>query len=154
MAGNVPSDVVLSHGGLQILEPFLVYDLVPRVDDAEEQTGRGNSTHTGRAAAAVYYVSFPQARNDTMPPVHPRLLFTRDWATSTIGLAFAFWNIPGVASLTFGLGCKRDGPTDVLWATIILSTLCVEDMLVNMDRLKVCRPRAAGVVGKYSVTAW
>jgi hypothetical protein len=125
---SVPSEV-WSRGGLRILTPFLVYDLVPRVDDGEEQ---GEETPRVRVAPlfpAPHSLRF--ATTQRLPSTSTRnftFLFSRDWPVLPLDHLLH----SGTSSVWQHLPSDWDASeTDVVRATLILTRIVREAVFAN-----------------------
>jgi hypothetical protein len=123
---SVPSDV-WSRGGLHILKPFLVYDLVPRVDDGEEQ-----DEATPRVQVAPLFPtshSLKLATTQCLPSTRGfSFLFTRDWPLLPLDYLLRSGTSPVWRHLPLDWDASE---TDVVRATLILTRIVREAMLAN-----------------------
>jgi len=126
---GVPSDV-WSRGGLRILKPFLVYDLVPHVDDGEEP-----NEETQRVRIAPLFPT-PQSLNLATTQRLPStrgfsFLFTRDWPLLPLDHLLRSGTSPVWQHLPSDWDASE---TDVVRATLILTRVVRETMLANGTR--------------------
>jgi len=123
---SVPADV-WSRGGLHILKPFLVYNLVPRVDDSEEQDGE-----TTRVRVAPLFPtshSLKLATTQCLPSTRGfTFLFTRDWSLLPLDYLLRSGTSPVWRHLPSDWDASE---TDVVRATLILARIVREAMLAN-----------------------
>lgn len=119
---SVPSDV-WSRGGLGILTPFLVHNLVPRVDDGEE---------TPRARVAPLFPtphSLKVATTQRLPSIRSfAFLFARDWPVLPLDHLLH----SGTSSVWRHLPSDWNASeTDIVRATLILTRVVREAALAN-----------------------
>jgi hypothetical protein len=123
---SVPSDV-WSRGGLRILKPFLVYDLVPRVDDGEEQDGE-----TPRVRVAPLFPtshSLKLATTQCLPSTRGfTFLFTRDWPLLPLDYLLRSGTSPVWRHLPSDWDASE---TEVVRAALILTRIVREAILAN-----------------------
>jgi RNA polymerase II-associated protein 1 len=121
----VPSNV-WSHGGHRILKPFLVYDLVPHVDDGEDRRRKLRACGSRR-----YFLrltpSSSQRHNASHPPGFT-FLFSCDWSLLQLGYLLYSETYPVWPHLPSDWDASE---TDVVWATLILTHIVREAMLAN-----------------------
>ena len=123
---RVPSDV-WSRGGLRILKPFLIYDLVPCVDGGEE-----GDEETPRVRVAPLFPtshSLKLATTQRLPSTRGfTFLFTRDWTLLPLDHLLRSGTSPVWRHLPSDWDANE---TDVVRATLILARIVREAMLAN-----------------------
>jgi RNA polymerase II-associated protein 1 len=123
---SVPSDV-WSRGGLRILRPFLIYDLVPRAADGEEQ-----DEETPRVWVAPLFPtshSLKLATTQCLPSTRGfKFLFVRDWPLLPLDYLLRSGTSPVWRHLPSDWDASE---TDVARATLILTRIVREAMLAN-----------------------
>jgi hypothetical protein len=123
---SVPSDV-WTRGGLRILTPFLVYDLMPRVDAGKEQ-----DEETPRFRVAPLFPtphSLKIVTTQRLPSIRGfTFLFARDWPVLSLDHLLHSGSSPVWQHLPSDWNASE---TDVVRATLILTRIVREAVLAN-----------------------
>ena len=123
---SVPSDVWTS-GGLRILTPFLVHDLLPRVRNGEERDEESPRVRVAPLFPTPH--SLKSATTQRLPSIHSfTFLFARDWPVLPLDHLLRSGSSPVWQHLPLDWDASE---TDVVRATLILTRIVREATLAN-----------------------